>query len=63
MGKYTLGSQAKPIVIKQAIYNRNFLEPHLPLLRAGDIISISGSDSAGQNIMVVFEGYKVQSYG
>ena len=61
-GGYHFGTQATPLVITGVVYNRFFLEPHLPLLHAGDSVTISGSDSSGQSVTVVLEGYKVQPY-
>lgn len=62
LGTFNIGSSQYPIVMTGAAYNRTFQEPHLPLIHAGESMTVFASDNSGQYITVVVEGYKVGLY-
>lgn len=58
-GSYTLGTISNPLVLVNSTFCRKFNDPHLPVLRQGNVVNIAGYDSAGQNVTVVFSGFRV----
>ena len=63
VGNFVIGTQSKPVVMSNAIYTRDFKEPHLPLITGGMSIMVSGSSSTAQSVTVIVEGYRVVRYG